>query len=119
MPDEARLPTHLRASALLRQWNMDGMPGVMRQRGDDIAGTMIIAVDRCNRTSILLGEQRDLDGKRTWVALGSGGALGQEEEQAYLTKAISRDRDLWVLGVECRSGWPELDGPLDPALTVA
>lgn len=114
--EEARLPTHLWAGALVRQWNSEGYPGVLRRRGDQVAGTVIIAIDRCDGTAFLLGERRDLDGKRLWMALGAGGNLTQEQEQAYLEKAISRDRDVWILGVECAQGWPPLNAPLDPSL---
>lgn len=119
MTEDARLPTHVWASALVRQWNGEGYAAVLLRRGDLIGGSVIIVIDRCDRTSFLLGERRDIDGKRFWMALGSGTAIPPEEEHAYLEKAIKRDRDVWILGVECKSGWPPLNSPLDPALEGA
>lgn len=115
---QARLPTHLWTAALLRQWNGEGFPAVLLTRGDKIGGSVIISVDRCNGRSILLGEQRDIDGNRMWIALGSGQEIDALEEATYLEKARKRDRDLWVLSVECAAGWPPLNAPLDPALTA-
>lgn len=116
MTEDARLPTHLWANALVRQWNGEGYPSVLRRRGDKTAGTVIIAIDRCDGTAVLLGERRDLDGARQWMALGAGPSLTSQEEQDYLEKAIRRDRDVWILGVECAQGWPPLNAPLDPGL---
>lgn len=116
MAQDTRLPTHLWTSALLRQWNAEGFPAVLLTRGDRNGGSVIICVDRCNGRSILLGERRDLDGNRQWMGLGSGQEIPAEEEATYLEKARKRDRDLWVLSVECAAGWPPLNAPLDPAL---
>jgi len=54
-----------------------------------------------------------MDGARVWMRLGSGAAVNALEEADYLDKAIRRDRDVWILCVECKAGWPPLNAPLE------
>ncbi|MEO0413050.1 MAG: DUF1491 family protein [Pseudomonadota bacterium] len=109
---EPRLPTQLWVKARLALWNQQGYPAVLRRRGDDHGGTIIICVDRCNGTSILLGQRRDFSGAIQWAALGSGEAMAAIEETEYLERATKIDRDIWVLGVEAARDWPPLDEPV-------
>lgn len=111
----ARLPAKLWVKARLALWNKLGYPAVLRRRGDSHGGSIIISVDRCNGDHILLGQQRALDDTLTWIGLGSGKPLNALDEQAYLDRAIQRDRDIWIIGVEVISGWPPLDEPVNAA----
>lgn len=109
---EPRLPTQLWVKARLALWNQQGYAAVLRRRGDDHGGTIIICVDRCDGTSILLGQRRDFNGAIEWAALGSGAVMTVEQETAYLEHATKTDRDIWVLGVEAPRDWPPLEEPV-------
>ncbi|MEM7568506.1 MAG: DUF1491 family protein [Pseudomonadota bacterium] len=110
---DARLPTQLWVKARLALWNKTGFPAVLRRRGDQYGGTIILCVDRLDGTADVLGQQRSIEGVLSWVRLGAGTPMTSEEERAYIERAAARDRDVWVIGVEALSGWPPLDEPVD------
>ena len=109
---DARLPTKMWVSARLNQWNAAGYPAVLRRRGDPDGGTVIIIVDRCDGHAVLLGQRRDLDGKLFWEPLGTGDAMGLEDQASYLERALKRDRDVWLVAVDVTDGWPPLHEPV-------
>ncbi|MEM6683500.1 MAG: DUF1491 family protein [Pseudomonadota bacterium] len=116
MREAARLPTHIWASGLIRQWNQEGYPAVLQRRGDKTGGSVIIQIDRCDGHITLLGERRDMSGQRIWMALGRDLIVSAQDAAAYLEKAVKQDRDVWVLSVESQTDWPPLNAPLDDAL---
>lgn len=68
------------------------MGGIVLQKISDMSG-------KCR----LLIQQRDLDGKLTWVNALDCEIAEEREADSYIKRATARDPDLWVVEIEDRS----------------
>ena len=55
-------------------------------------------------------QSRDMDGDLAWIAAFDGEARGESEADAYISRAIGWDDDLWVIEIESPDGWTPFDG---------
>lgn len=103
--DEGRLPTALMVDAVLRQCDIDFIPYYVVQRGEYASGIVLAKFGAAQGQAALRIQQRDFDtGKLGWVnALGAD--LNEESQvDAYISRSIQRDPDLWVIEFETRDG---------------
>jgi hypothetical protein len=105
-----RLKTALWVAAYLRRCQIEGIAAVVRRRGAEEAGAVFVRVDRLDGTSDLFGPApqsefdaaRDTD--RAFVpCLKERSALDATVE-AYLTREIKFDPDVWIVEAEDRAG---------------
>lgn len=102
---EERLPTHIWVDALVRRALSAGSAAFILQRGDDFRGDVLVKVAELNGEARLYGPAMDMDGSRIFLDFANQG-IGPDEKEidAYIARARERDRDLWVIEVEDRSG---------------
>lgn len=117
-----RLRTDIWVQAVIRQCDVQMIPVAVLQRGDAVAGSVLLKIDRFDAGVEVLSRVTDPSGRRGWMRAVSvsqpGGATGRTGEdgpspvEAYLARARQRDPDIWILEIEDRRGEFQPDGPL-------
>lgn len=108
-----RLKSEIWVKAYLRRCQHEGVPAVLVRRGDTDAGAIYVKVSRLDGTAALFGpapagleEARE---ERRWQScLGREPAV-EAAADAYLTRQIEFDPDIWIVSVEDRQGRHFLD----------
>lgn len=113
--DEARLPTELWVSALVRRAQIAGASAFILQRGDAERGDVLVKVARLDGTAQAFVPSFDLEtGARIFSDLALRGVDSSEAEiDAYIRRARDRDSDLWVVEIEDREGRHFLVEPVE------
>lgn len=102
--DEDRIPTHVWLMAGVRSSNQQGVPAMIRHRGEANSGLVLLKITLLDGTARAYTQQRDLDGRLGWMGVPRDEALPEAEVEAYLDRALQRDPDLWVVEIEDRLG---------------
>ncbi len=98
--EDTRLPTYLWVEAEMRRLMADGHGVYVAARGDKTGGMVIQKIaDMAGRCKLLL-QQRDLDGKLTWINALDADLVEEREADDYIRRAVGRDPDLWVVEIE-------------------
>lgn len=96
--------------ACIRRANLEGTMATVVAKGDPVAGSVLIKLNRFAEGCIVLAETRDAEGRRAWYR-GTGAVPVEEAAaDAYIARSRQRDRDLWVLEIEDRTGVLPFDG---------
>jgi hypothetical protein len=108
-----RIPTELRAKALIRQCAASGVTAVVVRHGDDDAGMLYVKVRLLDGNARILGPapagltaEGDLP---RLVPHLDGGGVPERTADDYLTRQIGFDPDLWLIEIEDRHGASFLD----------
>ena len=88
------------------------MPAMVRRRGDDDAGSILIIVDRLDGTAYVLSQIRDADGVRNWLKVTGDVPVPYSESESYIQRRTCTDPDIWVLEIEDRKGTYIPDAPV-------
>lgn len=100
--DEARLPTALWVEAHLRRLGNEGIPYYIANTGAYAGGTVVVKINGLEKGCRLLIQQRDLNGVLGWVDATKDSILEEKKADEYISRAVSRDPDLWVIETEDR-----------------
>ena len=92
----------------------ENAPAMLRRRGAQEAGAVLIKVDRLDGTAALYGpspqsEVVDRDAERSFSRLHDGDRIPAEEAERRLARQIGFDPDIWIVEVEDRLGRSFLD----------
>ena len=103
------LPVHLLIDATLKTLTERGVFYYILQRGEKSSGVILLKMS--DRTGIckLITQQRDLDGALQWVPAMEQEKVSESDADAYITRATTRDPDLWVIEIED----PDMVNPFD------
>ena len=103
------LPVHLLIDATLKTLTERGVFYYILQRGEKSSGVILLKMS--DRTGIckLITQQRDLDGDLQWVPAMEQEKVSESDADAYITRATTRDPDLWVIEIED----PDMVNPFD------
>ncbi len=110
-----RLKTALWVAAYLRRCNVEGIFGVVRRRGAEEAGAVFVRVSRLDGTSDLFGPapQSAFDAvqgaARAFTPCLATQSAPDADVEAYLTRQLKFDPDVWIVEVEDRAGRNFLD----------
>ncbi len=110
-----RLKSALWVAAYLRRCQVEGVFAVVRRRGAEEAGAVFVRVSRLDGTSDLYGPapQSAFDAApgaaRAFSASLAAQPAPDPAVDAYLTREIKFDPDVWIVEVEDRSGRNFLD----------
>lgn len=103
-----RVPTELRAKALIRRCAGVGVPAVVVRHGDDDAGMLYVKLRLLDGTARLHGPApaglTSDDGLPRLVAHLDAGGVAEAVADAYLARQIEFDPDLWLIEIEDRLG---------------
>lgn len=96
----ARIPTHLEVSGMIRAVQSAGGFATVLQKGERDAGTLAIATFDRNKTVILYERMPQLDGSRNLVSTKIQDTENKQDFLDYLQRRCAQDRDLWLIEVE-------------------
>lgn len=100
MTDDARLPAHLEAGAILRLAESQGGYATVLAKGERDAGTIVLVMLCRGKASVLYERMPQRDGTRLFVATKSEEPEKQQEFSEYLARRHARDPDLWLIEVD-------------------
>jgi hypothetical protein len=110
-----RLKSALWVAAYLRRCQVEGVFGVVRRRGAEEAGAIFVRVSRLDGTSDLFGPapQSAFDAapgaERAFSASLAEQPAPDATVEAYLTREVKFDPDVWIVEIEDRAGRNFLD----------
>ena len=96
------LPLDLLVSAQIRIAGREGVPVIIRKRGDD-SGSLILKINLLNGTARVLTQIRNND-ELVWCPVSRTDPMPEAEAETYLEKQIAIDPDLWLVEVEDKQG---------------
>lgn len=106
-----RLPTHLWVMAHIRAADAQGVPMMVARKGDPSRGTVILKINRLDRSFVVLVQVRD--GENLSWSRGTGAdPVSEPEADTYIARQTRYDPDVWVIEVEDRQGRPWFEGKL-------
>lgn len=108
--DDDRIATDLWVRAHIRRCSAAAVPIAVVHRGAHYGGMVLLKLNQLNQGCRLLTQTRDMEGKLAWLPALSGALVPEAEADRYIARALSRDRDLWVLEIEHRDGWHPFEG---------
>jgi hypothetical protein len=110
-----RLKSALWVAAYLRRCHIDGAFAVVRRRGAEEAGAIFVRINRLDGTSDLFGPapqsafEMSPGVERLFSASLAEQPAPDEAVEAYLTREVKFDPDIWIVEVEDRAGRHFLD----------
>ncbi len=110
-----RLKSGIWVAAYIRRCRVEGAEAMLRRRGAEEAGAVFIKVSRLDGTAEVFGpapqtvfdEARPAD--RAFTACLKAQPVPEADAEAYLTRQIKFDPDVWIVEVEDRAGRNFLD----------
>lgn len=105
-----RLPTDVWVMAHVRRCNAEGRPVVVARKGEAKGGTLLLKINQYEAGCRVLSQARDLDGKLGWLPAFKGALVPEDQADDYISRAVSRDPDLWVVEIEDRDGKHPFEG---------
>ena len=98
--DEARLPTHLEANALIRLTQAEGGFATVIRRGDREAGTLLVLLCENGANARAYERMPQANGARVWRLISSVTPENKQELSEYLTRRAAQDGDLWIIELD-------------------
>ncbi len=108
---EPRLKAGLWVKMALRMADRDGHPGVVLRKGDADSGGVLVVL-RGRDGLAVLSQVRAADGALAWMRATGADPVGQDAADAYISRQVRYDPDIWVLEFEA----PDLAPPFDAKL---
>jgi hypothetical protein len=102
MPDY-QLPLDLLINAQIRTAASQGVPIVVRRRGDASNGTIVLKINRLDGTARVLTQVR-YDDELVWCPVSRTDPMSEAEADRYLDKQADIDPDSWLLEIEDKQG---------------
>lgn len=106
---EPRLKAEIWVKAFIRRCGTAGVPALVVRRGDETAGAVVVKVNSLDGLAVVFVQARRGDGTAIWTRGTGSEPVPEEKAEAYLTRALRVDPDLWVVEVEDREGRHFLD----------
>ncbi len=107
-----RLRTELRVQARIRQCATAGVTAVLVRRGDPDAGAVLLKVNGFQAGCRVYARVTTGLGEPGWAAGTGADPVPEPDADAYISRQVSRDPDLWVVEIEDPHGRFVLDEPL-------
>ncbi len=106
------LSTDIWVGALIRRAEAGGAFAAVVRKGDARAGAVLVKVlNRPAGTARLFAEATRMDGERIWMQPAPSDQEG--ELDAYISRAVRVDPDVWVVEIDDREGRHFLTEPVD------
>jgi hypothetical protein len=109
---EDRIATELWLQAHLRRLGAEAIAAYVLRRGDPRGGLVVLKLVGRDGACRVLTQSRDMEGRRVWLGAQKGAPMAETDADAYISRAVARDPDLWVVEVEDRDGRHPFDDPV-------
>ena len=97
---DARLPAHVEVSGLVRAVEGAGGFGMVLQKGEKDAGTVLVLTTQRGRNTRLWERMPQLDGSRAFICTRTQADENTREFDEYVTKRRRSDPDCWVIELD-------------------
>ena len=97
---DARLPAHIEVSGLIRAVESEGGFGVVLQKGEKDAGTILVLTTKNGRNSRLWERMPQLDGSRRFIATKTQDDENKQDFSEYLDRRRRQDPDIWIVELD-------------------
>ncbi|MBL1430281.1 MAG: DUF1491 family protein [Robiginitomaculum sp.] len=97
------LISQILVQALIRRAQVQGAFALVREHGDDDAGSVLVMINTLDGKANLFGQTRDDNYDRVWENLCPP-ATDYMKVEAILDRRLKQDRDLWVVEIEDKKG---------------
>ena len=104
---EARVKAKLWVQMALRMGDIDGRPGAVLRAGDADAGGVLVVLR--GRDGLVVLSQMRSGAELSWLRATGSGPVDQAVADAYVSRQVGRDPDLWVIEFEA----PDLMPPFE------
>jgi hypothetical protein len=101
---EPKLKTRIWVQALVRRAETNGASAFVARRGEDDAGAVLVKVSLLNGMAVVWASSFTREGGRRWIRATGDTAVSDTDAEAYISRSIIRDVDLWVVEIEDRQG---------------
>ncbi|HEU0117239.1 MAG TPA: DUF1491 family protein [Alphaproteobacteria bacterium] len=101
--EDGRLPTELLISAQIRIAAREGVPIVIRRRGDSNYGTVVLKINNLDGTARVLTQIR-FDDELVWNPVSRTDPMKEADAERYLDQQAKGDPDSWLVEIEDRQG---------------
>jgi hypothetical protein len=106
---DARVKAGLWVQMALRMGNADGRYGAVLRKGDPDAGGILVVLRGREGLSVL-SQMRAASGEAAWMRATGPAAVDQETADAYVSRQLKYDPDLWVIEFESPDLLPPFEG---------
>jgi hypothetical protein len=100
---EYKPPASLLISAQIRIAAREGVPIVVRKKGEETHGSILLKVNRLDKTAHVLMQVRMGD-EVAWNPVSKTDPMPEADAEKYLTKQQQFDPDIWIVEIEDRQG---------------
>ncbi|MBX7482230.1 DUF1491 family protein [Qipengyuania qiaonensis] len=97
---DARLPAHVEVSGLIRAAEAAGGFGMVLQKGERDAGTILLLTTHSGRNTRLWERMPQLDGSRIFVCTRDQDDENTREFEEYLARRRLSDPDCWMVELD-------------------
>lgn len=111
MMPEPRVKAGLWVQMALRLSDLRGRPGVVLRRGDADAGGVLVVL-RGRAGLAVLSQIRTAEGDAAWLRATGADPVDEAAAEAYVTRQVRRDPDLWVIEFDAPDLLPPFDGKI-------
>jgi hypothetical protein len=109
MSEDASLPTDMLVSAYIRIAAKDHVPIVVRRRGHNASGTIVIKINLLNGEARVLTQVRFGD-ELVWSPITRTDPMADGEAEKLMEQQSDIDPDSWLIEIEDRQGRHWLPG---------
>lgn len=106
---DERLPTRLWVMAHIRAADAQGVTMMVLRKGDPDRGTVVLKLNRLDRSFSVLVQVREED-RLSWSRGTGPDPVDEATADAYIARQTRYDPDVWVIEVEDRQGRPWFEG---------
>ena len=108
---EPKLKTIIWVQALIRRAEVSGASAFVARKGEPDSGAVLVKVSPLNGQALVWSSSYGREGERRWMCATGTTPVADAEAEAYIQRALARDRDLWVVEIEDRAGRDFLTEP--------
>jgi len=101
---EPRLKSKLWVQAAIRACTVQAIPAMVAHKGDPDAGAVLIKQNLLGGGFVVLTQIRRGDGQPSWLRGTGPDPVDEAKAEAYISRQLTRDSDLWVIEVEDKAG---------------
>lgn len=97
---EARLPTHIEVSGLVRRVNAEGGFAMVLAKGEADSGTIMVITSYKGMNFQAFERMPQPSGERQWEQVRSDEDGRSEQWRTWLERRRSQDPDLWIIELD-------------------
>ena len=101
---DARLPTHVEVTGLIRAVEAQGGFATVIRKGEREAGAFLVVITERGANARVYERVPSLDGGRKWLLAKSLVPEDNRDFQDYLNRRLQRDPDLWAVELDIVNG---------------